>query len=138
MPGIIAMKDASGGMDTFNEVSQLCALPHLSGDDSLTLPFMALGARGVISVVSNLVPEQLVKMVGAALAGDFATARSLHIKLYPLFKNAFIETNPVPIKRAMQLAGIIPAAGVRLPLVELAADSDAKWQKVLKEAGVIA
>jgi 4-hydroxy-tetrahydrodipicolinate synthase len=120
---IIGVKEASGNIMQFNEVIE-SAWQHrpefsiVSGDDALTFPLMALGGHGVISVASNLIPGPIQNLVQAALAGDFATARSWHYQLLPFFKATFIETNPIPIKTAMQLCGM--AAGpCRLPLCDL-------------------
>ncbi len=117
-PHVNTIKEAGGSCD---RVSQLVGamgddLSVISGDDSLTLPFISVGANGVISVASNLIPGDLVEMVHAALDNDFAKATSLHKKYYSLFKNLFIETSPVPIKSACSQAGIIRSAEVRLPL----------------------
>jgi len=94
------------------------AFEILSGDDSLTLPFIAAGAVGVISVASNVVPAEVVALVNAALAGDAQKARELHFRLYPLFKDLFIEPNPVPAKHALALRGEM-RPDVRLPLCEM-------------------
>jgi 4-hydroxy-tetrahydrodipicolinate synthase len=95
----------------------------LSGEDEHTVPYMSIGATGVISVASNVVPEAMVKMVHAALAGDYATARAMHQKLYPLFRDLFVEPSPAPCKYAMVKAGILSSDSVRLPLAELSAAS---------------
>jgi len=106
-----------------------------SGEDEHTVPYMSIGAKGVISVASNVVPELVVQMVHAALAGDYATARALHIKLYPLFRDLFVEPSPAPCKYAMVKAGIISSDSVRLPLAELSTGArpllDAALAKVL-------
>lgn len=137
VPEVVAIKEAAGSVDQVSEIAAACDIPILSGDDGLTLPMMAVGAVGVVSVLSNLHPKPLIELVDAANAGDYTTARKLHFALLPLFKTLFIETNPVPVKRAMQLAGAIPCAGVRLPLVELSSDSDAKLAAVLEAAGLV-
>ena len=95
----------------------------LSGDDSLTLPFMAVGAKGVISVASNLYPREVGRLVALALAQDYPKARALHRRLYPVFKTIFIESNPAPIKLAMARAGLIGSDEVRLPLCTLSETS---------------
>ena len=116
---IIAVKEASGDIMQMTDV--LAEIPELavySGDDGITFPLICLGGQGVISVVSNLLPQQVVQMVDAALNGDFEQARLLHFRLMPIFKAAFVETNPAPIKYAMQKMGL--ASGpLRLPLVEI-------------------
>ena len=91
----------------------------LSGDDSLTLPFMAVGAEGVISVASNLYVREVSQLVKLALANDYRKATVLHLRLYPMFKAIFIEPNPVPIKAALLRAGIIGSGEVRAPLCEM-------------------
>jgi 4-hydroxy-tetrahydrodipicolinate synthase len=116
---IIAVKEASGDIMQMTDV--LAEIPNLavySGDDGITFPLICLGGQGVISVVSNLLPRQVVEMVDTALNGDLEKARRLHFRLMPIFKAAFVETNPAPIKYAMQQMGL--AGGpLRLPLVEI-------------------
>ncbi len=130
---IIAVKEASGHivqiMDVLHQVPELAVY---SGDDNLTFPMLCLGAQGVISVISNLFPEEIIRMVDAALDGDIETARKWHFRLLPLFKAAFIETNPAPIKYAMNCCGL--AAGpLRLPLVDIRPQSKQLIDKVLNE-----
>jgi 4-hydroxy-tetrahydrodipicolinate synthase len=112
------IKEAGGSVDRVDQLKHALGadMTVLSGDDALTLPFMSVGAEGVISVASNLYAREISKMVQLALAGDFGKAGKLHRKLYPAFKNLFIEPNPVPIKYALQRAGIISSAEVRSPL----------------------
>jgi 4-hydroxy-tetrahydrodipicolinate synthase len=109
----------------------------MSGDDALTLPFMSAGATGVISVASNLVVAPLVKMVQAANANDFDTARRTFLKYYPLFKAIFVEPNPVPIKYALQRAGIIQCSSVRLPLVPLSETNRKSLDALLQELDLL-
>ncbi len=134
---IIAVKEASGNLAQMMDV--LDQLPKnfsvISGDDNLTFPLMALGGRGVISVVSNLVPRQVSDLCAAAASGDMAKARKIHFELLPIFKNAFIETNPVPIKEAMNLCDL-PAGPVRLPLCELQPANAEKLKAVVEKLGV--
>jgi 4-hydroxy-tetrahydrodipicolinate synthase len=115
------IKEAGGSVDRVDQLKQALGgdMTVLSGDDSLTLPFMAVGAEGVISVASNLYVKPIVQMVNAALAGDYGRARKLHQKLYPAFKTLFIEPNPVPLKHALKRAGIIASSEVRSPLCEM-------------------
>jgi 4-hydroxy-tetrahydrodipicolinate synthase len=122
-PSIIGVKEASGSISQINDVLEILTKVRpdfsvLSGDDELTLPLMALGGQGVISVVSNLVPSVVLELVKAASIEDFTLAREWHYRLLALFKVAFIETNPIPIKSAMQLCGL-PAGPCRLPLCDL-------------------
>lgn len=137
-PNIVAIKEAGGSVE---RVSALRAvLPPeftiLSGDDSLTLPFIAAGAEGVISVASNIVPAEVGALVKAALAGDYPKARELHYRLYPLFKDLFIEPNPVPAKHALSLRGEM-RPDVRLPLCEMGAATQAKLEATLRTLGLI-
>jgi len=124
-PHVCYIKEAGGSVDRVDQLKQALGrdLVVLSGDDSLTLPFMALGAEGVISVASNLLPRQVSKMVSLAKADAFGQAGKLHRKLYPVFKALFVEPNPVPVKAALAEAGIISSAEVRLPLCELSAEA---------------
>lgn len=115
------VKEAGGSVDRVDQIIQALgdSVTVLSGDDSLTLPFMSVGAKGVISVASNLYPKETGKMVDLALAGEFTKARALHRKLYPMFKTIFIEANPVPMKAALARAGKIASEEVRSPLAPL-------------------
>lgn len=117
-PHVAHVKEAGGSVDRVDQIVQALgdSVTVLSGDDSLTLPFMAVGAKGVISVASNYFPREVAKLTALALAGDYAKARMLHRRLYPLFKAFFVESNPSPIKFAMARAGIIGSEEVRLPL----------------------
>jgi len=135
---IVGIKEAGGSCD---RVSQLRAalgpkFEILSGDDSLTLSFMAVGAQGVISVASNVIPRQVAAMVGAFAAGDVKKAMALHAKYYPVFKDLFIETNPVPVKAALAMLGVV-GEEYRLPLVSMAAANRAKLQATLKACGIL-
>lgn len=127
------IKEAGGSVDRVDQLKQALGsdITVLSGDDSLTLPFMAVGAEGVISVVSNLYVREVVQLVRLALADDFAKAAKLHRKLYPMFKAMFMEPNPVPVKAALVRAGIIGSAEVRAPLSGMSAASTQLLEKVL-------
>ncbi len=128
-PNIVAIKEATGSLDVASEVAARTDLCILSGDDSLTLPLASIGGRGVISVASNIVPDRVGAMVAAALGGDFESARRQHLELFDLFKAMFIETNPIPIKTAMQIAGM-DSGEVRLPLCAM---SDANRSKLAED-----
>ncbi len=135
---IVGIKEAGGSCD---RVSQLRAalgprFEILSGDDSLTLPFMAVGAQGVISVVSNVVPREVSQMVRAQAAGQTRKALRLHQRLYPLFKDLFIETNPVPVKAALAMLGRIREE-YRLPLVPMSAKNRETLRATLKACGLL-
>jgi 4-hydroxy-tetrahydrodipicolinate synthase len=140
LPNVIAVKEASGNIVQAGDVllhvrKKYPSFSVLSGDDGLTLPMMSLGATGVISVVSNLVPEQVVSLVDAALSGQFHKARKAHEELSPLFKLAFIEVNPTPIKYAMNLCGM--AAGhCRLPLCDMKRENQELLALKLRELGL--
>jgi 4-hydroxy-tetrahydrodipicolinate synthase len=134
---IIAIKEAGGSIERFNQLRQ--ALPDhvalLSGDDSMTLPALAVGATGVISVASNLIPKQVGEIVRAFLAGRTKEAEQTHRKYYPLFRDLFIEANPVPVKTALARQGWMTEE-VRLPLVALQPQSRARLEAVLKQLGL--
>ena len=135
---IVGIKEAGGDAD---RVSQLRAalgqgFTILSGDDALTLPFMAVGAEGVISVASNIIPRQVAKMVNEFAAGNSAAALKLHQKYYPMFKGLFIETNPVPTKAALAMLGKCTEE-YRLPLCKMSAGNRAQLAKTLKACGVL-
>lgn len=127
------IKEAGGSVDRVDQIKQALGsdMTVLSGDDSLTLPFMAVGAEGVISVASNRYVKEVGQMVRHALANDFAKATKLHRKLYPMFKTIFIEPNPVPIKAALLRSGIIGTDEVRLPLCEMLPGNAATLEAVL-------
>jgi 4-hydroxy-tetrahydrodipicolinate synthase len=135
---VIGIKEAGGNPD---RVSQLRAalgprFEILSGDDALVLPFMAVGAQGVISVASNVIPRQVAQMVRAYAAGRSAAALKLHQKYYPLFKDLFIETNPLPVKAALALMGQIEEE-YRLPLVPMSPRNREVLRATLKACGVL-
>lgn len=120
-PHVNHVKEAGGSVERVDELKKAMGddIVVLSGDDSLTLPFICSGAEGVISVASNVVPAEVVALVKAALSGDLKTARVWHQRLFPLFKNLFIEPNPVPAKACMKQLGLFETEEVRLPLCEL-------------------
>jgi 4-hydroxy-tetrahydrodipicolinate synthase len=133
IPNIVGVKEASGN------ISQMCEVCHvvpadfivLSGDDALTLPLMAIGGRGVISVVANQIPAEMARMVEAAERGDFAAARAVHDRIYPLMQVNFVETNPVPVKAGMAAMGLLEEV-YRLPMCGPKPESREKILKVLK------
>ena len=135
-PLVAAVKEAAGSVDRVSEIVNSCDLPVLSGDDSLTLPMISVGARGVISVASNIIPAELSRMVAAALDGDFATARKLHAAYYRLFRDLFIESNPIPVKAAMARLGMI-GGELRLPLCEISAANMEKLERTLTASGLL-
>ncbi|MGI9114905.1 MAG: 4-hydroxy-tetrahydrodipicolinate synthase [Chthoniobacterales bacterium] len=131
---IVSIKEASGSVDRIADLRG--RMPEeftiLSGDDGLTLPFMAVGAVGVVSVASNLVPGEVCQLVRAFSSGDVEGAQRLHTRLYWLFKDLFIEPNPVPVKAAMSWRGMI-SAEVRLPLCEMTQANEARLRRTLEE-----
>lgn len=137
-PNIVSIKEAGGSVERVSALR--AALPEaftvLSGDDSLTLPFMSVGATGIISVASNIIPKEIVRMVKAFAEGETAEASAVHAKYYALFRDLFVETNPVPIKTALGLAGRIDPE-VRLPLAPLAPASEAKLLRTLRDLNLV-
>jgi 4-hydroxy-tetrahydrodipicolinate synthase len=131
---IVSIKEASGSVERVSELR--ARLPEsvtiLSGDDSLTLPFMSVGAVGVVSVASNLFPQEVVALVRAFESGDTKSAMNLHRRMFPLFKDLFIEPNPVPIKTALGWRGVI-SGEVRLPLCEMTEANQARLRTTLEE-----
>ncbi|MDF9826487.1 4-hydroxy-tetrahydrodipicolinate synthase [Ereboglobus sp. PH5-10] len=136
-PHVRYIKEAGGSVDRVDQLKNALGkdITVLSGDDSLTLPFMSVGAEGVISVASNLIPRQVVKLTALALSNNYTAATKLHRKLYPLFKALFIEPNPVPLKTALARAGIISSALVRSPLCEMSAANEKILAAALEKLG---
>ena len=131
---IVSIKEASGSVERVGELRRRLpdAFTILSGDDSLTVPFMAVGAVGVVSVASNLFPSEVCALVRACESGDLKSAEKLHSKLLPLFKDLFIEPNPVPVKTALGWRGAM-SPEVRLPLCEMSEANQARLRKTLEE-----
>jgi len=137
-PNIVGSKESVSNMDRISEMKSILGEDFiiLSGDDSLTLPMMALGADGVISVANHILPKEVKEMVAKALEGDFKTARQLHYKLFPLFKVLFIDTNPIPVKTAAWMLGLIEEKSFRLPLYPMSEEKERKLREVLKSYGL--
>ena len=135
---VVAIKEAAGSVDRVSAIKDLCGddITVLSGDDSLTLPMMSVGATGIISVASNIIPAEMSRMVNAFLEGNIAEAKALHAKYYAFFRDQFIETNPIPIKAAMAMAGLIEEE-YRLPLCELSAASREKLANTMRACGML-
>lgn len=129
---IVAIKEASGGLEQIAQIKALCEITILSGDDGLTFPIMCLGGKGVISVTSNVVPRDMAEMTAAFNSGDIAKAKRLHYKLAPLNKALFLESNPIPVKAALKMLGRLNGR-LRLPLTELSKDNAAKLKAVLQQ-----
>ncbi len=135
---VAGIKEASGSMDQCSDILKLCGerLTMLSGDDSLTLPLMAMGAKGVIAVITNIMPREMHELAAAGLEGDFARARDLHFRMLPLMRALFVETNPIPIKQACALMGKC-SNEVRMPLVPMTPPAAEKLHAAMKTAGLI-
>lgn len=136
-PNVIAIKEAAGSVERVSAI--LNAVPGftvLSGDDSLTLPMISVGARGVISVASNIIPREMSDFVRTALAGDMTAARAAHARYYPLFRDLFIDTNPIMAKEALALMNRIQP-GFRLPLCETTPEKRAQLRATLAALGLV-
>jgi 4-hydroxy-tetrahydrodipicolinate synthase len=137
LPPVVAIKEATGSLDQASHIASLCDLTILSGDDSLTLPLMAVGGRGVVSVVANIVPRDLKALVGAFDAGRVAEAIGWHRRLFTLSRDLLsIATNPIPVKTAMKLLGR-DTGELRLPLCALDAAGEARIATTLRAYGLL-
>jgi 4-hydroxy-tetrahydrodipicolinate synthase len=136
MGNIVGLKAASGSTDKVTEVVRRTRLTVLSGDDSMTLPFMAVGGKGVISVAANVAPVEVKALVRRFLDGDAAGALALHLRLFNLFKALFIETNPIPVKAAMHMMGLI-GPDMRLPLSPPTEPHRREIERALREYGLV-
>lgn len=139
LKNIVGIKEASCNLDQIMNIIELTRgkeFTVLSGEDSWTFTILALGGEGVISVVSNIVPDKVSKLVDSYLSGDIETSRKLHFELLPLCKAMFFETNPGPVKTAMNMMGL-PAGKLRLPLVEMLPETKEKLRRVLAQHGLI-
>ncbi|PIU40640.1 MAG: 4-hydroxy-tetrahydrodipicolinate synthase [Candidatus Omnitrophica bacterium CG07_land_8_20_14_0_80_50_8] len=132
---IVAIKEATGSMDQASHILSLCDITVLSGDDSLTLPLLSLGGRGVISVIANILPDAMAQMVDAYFRGDAVKAKELHYRMFSLCRAVFVESNPIPVKHAMGLMGLC-SDEVRLPLCEMSADNEKILIKAMKDYGL--
>jgi 4-hydroxy-tetrahydrodipicolinate synthase len=135
---IVGVKEASGSLDQMSQVIQACGpdFSVLSGDDNLTLPLMAVGGHGVVSVIANIVPRETADFVHSALDGDWKRARELHYRLLPLARAAFLETNPIPIKEAMAMAGMLEPE-FRLPMCRMADANREQLRAILRQHGLV-
>jgi len=136
---IVGIKEASGDLNQISEVIRLCPddFAVMSGDDFTSMPTVMLGATGVISVTSNVAPKDMAQMMDAALAGDLATARNLHYKLFPLMQAMFYDTNPVPAKKSLELMGKIKSGTPRLPLYPMNDETLVRLKAALADYGLI-
>jgi 4-hydroxy-tetrahydrodipicolinate synthase len=135
---IAGVKEASGSLDQMSQVILACGPDFvvLSGDDNLTLPLMAIGGKGVISVIANIVPREVADMTHAALDGDWKRARELHYRLFPLARAAFLETNPIPIKEAMAMTGMLEPE-FRLPMCRMGDANRDRLRGILRQYGLV-
>ncbi len=136
---IVGIKEASGNLEQITRIIEMTQdedFVVFSGDDALTLPIMSLGGKGVISVAANVAPKLVVSMVEAFRRGDLDEARKLHIALAPLIRAVFLETNPIPIKKAVELIGL-PAGNLRLPLAPISEDNERKLRAALENLHLI-
>lgn len=133
---IAAIKEASGSLDQVSQIMSLCDIPVFSGEDSLVLPMMAMGARGVVSAAANVLGKDMADLTEEMLAGDYEKARKIHFKIFPLIKTLFIETNPIPAKTALSWMGLATEE-FRLPLCPMSEASKAKLKHELKALGLI-
>jgi len=136
---IVGIKEASGDLNQISEVIRLCPddFAVMSGDDFTSMPTVVLGATGVISVTSNVAPKDMAQMMDAALAGNLATARNLHYKLFPLMQAMFYDTNPVPAKKSLELMGKIKSGTPRLPLYPMNDETLVRLKAALADYGLI-
>lgn len=136
VPYIVSVKEACGSVEQVSQILHQCDINVMSGDDSLTLPMMAVGAKGVVSVAANIVPRLISDLCKAGNAGDFPRAKELHYKTLSLGTALFLETNPMPVKAALAKMGMIKNI-LRLPLVSMTEESAARMDPALKELGLI-
>ena len=139
IPHVVGVKEASGDLGQMCEICQTMAddFAVLSGDDAFTLALMALGGRGVISVISNETPDEMAALVDRAAAGDFAAARAIHNRLLPLMQMNFVESNPIPVKAALAEMGLIETAAYRSPMAPPRPESHARIISVLRSLGLV-
>jgi 4-hydroxy-tetrahydrodipicolinate synthase len=135
-PNIVSVKEAAGSVQRVTDIKNLCDIEVMSGDDLLALPMIKEGACGVISVASNLMPAEVVALVSAALNGDYETAQRLHDKYAKAFDSLFIDTNPIPIKAAMAMKGLLEET-YRLPMCSTTDENKAVLRATLEAAGIL-
>ena len=133
---IVALKDASGNVEQVTQLRALSDIQILSGEDSLTFPILCLGGVGVVSVAANVIPKQIADMTAAANRGETEKARQIHDRYFELFKNLFIETNPIPVKTALKKMGMYNGE-MRLPMCEMSAANEEKLDKTLRNCKIL-
>ena len=131
-PNIVAIKEASGSLEQVSQIISQCDITVLSGEDSLTFPIMALGGKGVVSVVANILPGPVAEMVSSFLEKDVEGARKLHYELYQMSRILFVETNPIPVKAALAMMGKIREE-YRLPLCQMSDENRSRLERILKD-----
>jgi len=136
IPNIVAIKEANPSLDQVSKIISLCDITVLSGNDSVTLPILSVGGKGVISVAANVVPRQVHELVSNFKEGKFQEAQKIHIELFPLFEALFYETNPIPVKESLALMGKLQPH-LRLPLCRMGDESKARLLKVLKDLKLV-
>jgi 4-hydroxy-tetrahydrodipicolinate synthase len=133
---IFAIKEASGNVDQVSAILSMCDITVLSGDDSLTLPMLAVGAKGVVSVAANVAPAEVAALIDSFNDGNMEEARRIHYQLLPLFKVLFCETNPIPVKRALNMMNLLENE-LRPPLTPLAQENESRLRSVLDKLGIL-
>jgi 4-hydroxy-tetrahydrodipicolinate synthase len=133
---IVALKDASGNVEQVTQLRALSDIQILSGEDSLTFSILCLGGVGVVSVAANVIPRPVADMTAAVLKGELEKARQIHDRYFELFKNLFIETNPIPVKTALKKMGMYNGE-MRLPMCEMSAANEEKLDKTLRNCKVL-
>ncbi len=136
IPNIVSVKEACGDIDQVSSILAQCDINVMSGDDSLTLPMIAVGAKGVVSVAANVAPAEVAELCRHANAGNFEAARTMHYQLLPLFKVLFVESNPLPVKSALAQMGLIENV-LRLPLTPALESTDLKVHAVLQQLNLL-
>ena len=135
-PNIVAIKEACGSVEQVCEILSRCDITVLSGDDSLTFPMIAVGGKGVISVAANIIPAEVARMVKLSLDGDIASAREIHYKYWRVFKDLFVETNPIPVKTAMEMRGMLKFE-MRLPMCAMQPANQERLRQTLESCGLL-
>lgn len=133
---VVGVKEAAGSVDRVSEILDECETNVMCGDDAITIPMMSVGAKGVISVASNIIPGEMKKLVDFCANGEYAPALAIHRKYYKFFKHMFIESNPIPVKAAMAMLGLIGSES-RLPLCEISEKNGAILRQTLVECGIL-
>ena len=133
---IVGIKEACGSVEQVCSILSQCEIIVLSGDDSLTFPMLAVGGKGVISVAANVVPAEIARMVKLFLDGDIQSAKDIHYKYWPIFKDLFIETNPIPVKTAMEMMGMLDFE-MRLPMCAMQPANKERLKQTLKTCGLL-